>query len=355
MSTVARPPSQPVKPAAHPASAPISAALRAWFAEQARELPWRKTRDAYAILVSEFMLQQTQVATVVPYFGRWMARFPSAAALAAAKEPEVLRLWEGLGYYARARHLHRAARTIVERHGGEIPADLAAIQALPGVGPYTAGAVASFAFGLRVPIVDANIARVLARLDDFRESIDSAAGLKRIWDLAAALLPPDGAETREHNAALMELGALLCRAGEPPCLLCPVKDWCAATDPAALPVKRARRRQIELAENCGWITRADEVLLEQSDGPRCRGLWRLPVLKRTPATAPLDESMYPFTHHRVTLRVFAAGAPRRLSTSLRWVGRTALKELAMTAPHRRALDRLLPRAGGFSSPPPDAR
>ena len=146
----------------------VRRALIGWFARAGRDLPWRRTYDPYAVLVSEFMLQQTQVATVIPYYERWLARFPDAAALARAPEAEVLRAWEGLGYYARARNLHRAARAIVETRGGGFPTDLAAIAALPGVGRYTAGAVASFAFDLPAAAVDANIARVLARWLELR-------------------------------------------------------------------------------------------------------------------------------------------------------------------------------------------
>ena len=186
----------------------LSEALRRWFKAAARTLPWRTTRDPYAILVSELMLQQTRVATVTAYYDRWMRRFPDVASLAAADEAVVMRTWEGLGYYSRARNLHRAAKKIID-NGGRFPRTLDEIRELPGVGPYTAGAVASFAFGLRAPIVDANIARVIARLRNIREPIDSLAGHRLVWQHAESMLPAHGATARLHNAALMELGAIL--------------------------------------------------------------------------------------------------------------------------------------------------
>src|SRR6478752_2465534 len=162
----------------------LSKPLTEWFQRFGRDLPWRRTHAPYAIMVSEFMLQQTQVATVIPYFERWLRQFPDFATLAAASEAEVLACWQGLGYYARARNLHRAAKEVVARYSGKLPADPLAIAALPGVGRYTAGAVASFAFDIPTAAVDANIARVLARLDNLQETIDSNAGGKRVWELA---------------------------------------------------------------------------------------------------------------------------------------------------------------------------
>ena len=319
----------------------FSKSLTEWFKASARDLPWRKTRNPYAILVSELMLQQTQVATVVGYFNRWMKRFPDVKALAGAAEPEVLRMWEGLGYYARARNLHRAAKVIIEKFGGEFPRTLDEIRELPGVGPYTSGAVASFAFSIRAPIVDANIARVIARLRNIQVPIDTTAGHRLVWQHAESMLPARGDSARVHNAALMELGAIRCKPGKPPCLLCPVKQWCEATDPASLPMKRARRATVALAENCGWIVLRGRVLLETSVGPRSRGLWRLPVLKSPPRRKPIHEAEYPFTHHRVQLRVYRTAVPRVAGANRRWFEIARLQETAMTAPHRRALTSLL--------------
>ena len=314
----------------------FTASLISWFESVGRDLPWRRTRDPYTILVSELMLQQTQVATVVAYFERWMRRFPNVKSLADADESEVLRMWEGLGYYARARNLHRAAK-VIDENGGQFPRTLEGIRALPGVGPYTAGAVASFAFGLRAPIVDANIARVIARLQNMRDPIDTTSGQKRVWDYAAAILPTRGAEARNHNAALMELGAILCKPGEPPCLLCPVKQWCEATDPSSLPQKRARRATVDLEEHCGWIVHRGRVLLQTSEGSRGRGMWQLPMINAPARIVPLHESTYPYTHHRVRLRVYLAPPPSRPSKDQRWFPLSKVNNTAMTSPHRRAL------------------
>src|SRR5690349_290638 len=179
--------------------------LLGWFRKSGRDLPWRRTRDPYAVMVSEFMLQQTQVASVIPYYHRWLERFPTFKALALSSETDVLRAWQGLGYYARARNLHAAAKYVLENFGGRLPANPAKIAMLSGVGRYTAGAIASFAFDLPQPIVDANIARVLARLTNWRRPIDCTRGRDHLWDIATTLLPPKSG--RAYNSALMDLGA----------------------------------------------------------------------------------------------------------------------------------------------------
>lgn len=311
-------------------------ALTAWFDRAGRDLPWRRTRDPYAILVSEFMLQQTQVATVIPYYERWLARFPDAATLAAAPEAEVFHAWQGLGYYARARNLHRAAAQVA---AAGFPKNLAEIRALPGVGRYTAGAVATLAFDQATPIVEANIARVLARLFQMEERIDSAAGNSKLWALAETLLPKRGAG--KHNAALMELGALLCTPRRPRCAACPVARWCTATDPESLPRRQPRRALVLLDERCGFIRRDDEILLAQQTTRRWHGLWKLPLIAAPAAdTPPLLEASYPFTHHRVRLAVFAADFSAATEPAT-WHRLDALEQLAMPSPHRRALAALL--------------
>ncbi len=323
-------------------SAAFRRALGAWFQRAARDLPWRTTRDPYAILVSELMLQQTQVASVIPYYGRWLARFPTFTALAAAEESEVLSIWQGLGYYSRARNLHRAAKHVAAHHGGALPADAAAIRALPGVGRYTAGAVASFAFDLPEPLVDANVARVLARLLDLREPIDGTLGQRALWEAATALVPRHGAGL--FNGALMELGAILCTTRAPQCLLCPVRSHCAAEaagTAALLPMKKPRRKTVALAEACGWVVAGDRILLEQQMGARWKGLWKLPPLPAAPGGEPLLSLEYPFTHHRVTLSVYAQPAPAVLREDLAWHPVKDLESLALTAPHRRAIEKLL--------------
>ncbi|HEX8297101.1 MAG TPA: A/G-specific adenine glycosylase [Chthoniobacteraceae bacterium] len=326
-------------------AAAIRARLGAWFQEEGRDLPWRRTRDPYAIMVSEFMLQQTQVVTVIPFYERWLARFPDFQTLSAATEAEVLAVWQGLGYYSRARNLHRAAQQVVTEHGGKLPRDPAQIARLPGVGRYTAGAIASFAFDLPVAAVDANIARVLARLINLREPIDAQPGARILWEAAAALLPKTGGHL--HTSALMELGALICTPAKPQCLRCPVREPCRArsNDPDSLPIKKPRRRVVELREDCAWIVQGRRILLEQQTGPRWRGLWKLPALARaeetgvppTQAPEPLTFLTYPFTHHRVSLSVFAAAPPHKLAANEQWFLRAELLNVALAAPHRRAI------------------
>ena len=318
--------------------------LAAWFHKAARDLPWRSTRDPYAILVSEIMLQQTQVATVIPFYERWLARFPDFASLAAAEESEVLTVWQGLGYYSRARNLHRAAKTVVKMHGGEMPRDPALIRALPGIGRYTAGAVASFAFDLPEPLVDANVARVLARLLDLHTPVDSTAGQSALWAAAIALVPQKGA--RIFNGALMELGALVCTPRAPRCAECPVARHCAAFSRGtteSLPRKKPRRKTSALSEHCAWIFRRGRILLEQQTGPRWRGLWKLPALAAAPDAAPVFTHDYPFTHHRITLNVFTQPAPAHLGENQSWHPLAALDELPLTSPHRRAIESLRSR------------
>ena len=315
------------------------AKLIAWFRRDGRDLPWRHTTDPYAIMVSEFMLQQTQVATVIPFYQRWLARLPDFATLAAAEESAVLSLWQGLGYYSRARNLHRAAREVMTRFDGTLPDDPAIIATLPGIGRYTAGAVAAFAFDRAVATIDGNIARVLARLLDLREPIDAKHGSEILWQAAEALRPRRSG--RLYTSALMELGALVCTPRKPQCLICPVRAHCAATAPESLPVKRPRTKTVALDEPCAWIRDGVRVLLEQQTGPRWRGLWKLPALAKASRTAPQLELTYPFTHHRVTLRVFPQQQPRQLAAHQAWINTADLADLALTAPHRRAIERLL--------------
>jgi len=287
------------------------------------------------------MLQQTQVATVIPYYARWLARFPDFASLADAEESDVLSVWQGLGYYSRARNLHRAAKSVVEKHGGEMPRDPALIRALPGIGRYTAGAVASFAFDLPEPLVDANVARVLARLLDLHTPIDSSSGQSALWSAAIALVPKKDART--FNGALMELGALLCTPRTPRCAECPISKHCSAfsRDTAeSLPRKKPRRKQVAFSEPCAWTVSRGRILLEQQTGKRWRGLWKLPSLPAAPPAEPLLTLDYPFTHHRVTLSIFAQPAPSPLGENHAWHPLASLADTPLAAPHRRAIEKL---------------
>lgn len=251
------------------------AALKAWYATNARALPWRETHDPYAILVSEIMLQQTQAATVIPYYQRFLARFPDVASLAQADEQDVLRLWEGLGYYRRARSLHRAAKEAVERFGGEFPRDVEAIQSLPGVGRYTAGAVASFAFDAKAPIVEANTQRLYARLAAIADDLTKPASQRRLWSIAEALLPRE--EPGKFNQALMDLGSVICTPKRPRCEECPVVKWCDAYAANAVDRIPAPKRppNWESVEETLWIVRDEDRVFLRQRGPdeRWAGLW----------------------------------------------------------------------------------
>ena len=207
-------------------TSPLRDALLSWFDAAKRDLPWRRTRDPYAIWVSEVMLQQTRVETVIPYWTRFLRDFPDARALAEAPLDAVLARWAGLGYYRRARMLHAGAQAVVARHGGAVPADWDQLRALPGVGDYTAGAIGSIAFGLPVPVVDGNVERVLTRLHAMPGDPREAKTRRRVWSLARALA--EGPRPGDLNQALMELGATVCAPASPRCLVCPLRAWCAA-------------------------------------------------------------------------------------------------------------------------------
>ncbi|PYL07208.1 MAG: A/G-specific adenine glycosylase [Verrucomicrobia bacterium] len=318
--------------------------LLRWFRRHGRDLPWRQTRDPYAILVSEFMLQQTQVVTVIPYYHEWLRRFPDFASLARASENDVLRVWQGLGYYARARNLHATAKAVVDRHRGRFPRSVGKMQQLPGIGKYTAHAIASFAFNQSVPIVEANTTRVLARLFDFRKAIDSVAGRKTLWQYGATLLPKSSART--YNCALIDLGALVCIPREPKCGICPVKKFCLAKNPETLPVRKPRPRTTRLVEKHAFVVCQQKILLEQSSR-RWRGMWILPPLKLDglkPSSSPrrpLYMSVFPFTHHRVTLRVFRRGAREITNKRRRWFPIRSLDSVPIPSPHRRAIKTLI--------------
>lgn len=209
-----------------PDRAAIAQAALEWYRIHGRDLPWRRTTDPYEILVSELMLQQTTVTAVIPYYGRFLARFPTPSALALAPEQDVMAQWAGLGYYRRARLLQSAARAVVEEHNGVFPDDPVLLQSLPGVGRYTAGAIASFAFDLPAPIVETNTARLMVRLFAIEGSLADSAVQRRLWKSAEALLPDSGG--RDHNSALMDLGSMICTPVRPRCFECPLSVWCAS-------------------------------------------------------------------------------------------------------------------------------
>ncbi len=364
----------------------LSRILTVWFLENQRELPWRLIRDPYGILVSEIMLQQTTVAAILAG-NRWqlfLEKFPNWQSLASARTEAVLEAWAGLGYYRRARMLHELARTIVDQHQAAFPTTVKQWQALPGIGPYTAGAVASFALGLPVPIVDTNIARVLARFFGLRTP--QQAGTPRLWELARRILPSDGELARLHNSALMELGALICKPKNPQCHSCPLastcvahnRDWIREIPPPRKPPTRLDRMMTALA-----IFRSDGcVLLRRVPaGEWHAGVWALPALLQpqelekplSPGQLPwyakemrlVDqplESTFVVTRHWVRLRTWVATLPIQAqpelekhpaenefpwpdlgsaaSTAYVWYPLSKAPELGLASPFRRVLSRL---------------
>lgn len=321
-------------------------ALARWFVIEGKSYPWRETHDPWAILVSEIMLQQTQVATVLGkgHYSRFMARYPTPRAMAEASGQEALKAWEGLGYYRRARNLHAAARAITRDYGGCFPRDFDKIRALPGIGAYTAGAVASFAYNEAQPIVDANVARVFSRLFNFRERIDTSAGNKQLWQWAEALVPENN--PRVHNSALMELGQTHCSNKSPDCAACPVKTFCQCPDPAALPVKKSAAKTTRVDEFAIFARDGHaRVLLQQvQKGERRAGMWLLPRRKHGETLdLPLAlKTNYSITRYHVTMRVYAcdenSAAPGEHE---QWHLLDDLGHLPMSSPDRRALECLL--------------
>ena len=285
------------------------------------------------------MLQQTQVTTVIPYYRRWLERFPDfVSARAGAGSGGFARLAGTRLLRARPESPRgRQIRCRKLRRQTCLPRPLK-IAELPGVGRYTAGAIASFAFDRAEPIVEANIGRVLARLTNLQIPIDMTAGRAHLWQTATALLPASNA--RVHNSALMDLGALLCLPRRPRCGECPVRRFCRAEQPALLPRKKKRPTIIQLTESHIFAQRRSRVLLEQSD-ERWRGMWILPRLSRTPQKTPLLEMQFPFTRHRITLAVFAGPDAVVPNEKQRWFSRRALERLPLPSPHRRALAFLL--------------
>ncbi len=343
----------------------LRAALLAWYRAHRRDLPWRRTRDPYAIWISEAMLQQTRVETVIPYWERFLERFPSVRDLAEAEPDAVLGAWAGLGYYGRARNLQRAARAVVERFGGALPEEPDALASLPGIGRYTAGAIASIAFDRPAPVVDGNAAHVLARLRGIREDVASPAGRERLWKEAEALVA--GPAPGELNQALMELGATLCLPRAPRCLACPVSRLCdarSAGDVEALPRKAPRREPRRALGVAALVLRGGRALaVRRPPQGLLGGLWDLPggearrgerpgdALARILADAlglrairvrPAGEVAHAFTHRALRLHVFRAEAgPGRVRRSgfdaHRWLAPRALHGLPQSALTRKTL------------------
>ncbi len=320
-------------------------ALAGWFSNHGKDYPWRRTKAAYAILISEVMLQQTQIATVLGrgFYTRFLETFPDVESLAAAEDERLLKAWEGLGYYRRVRMLRETARSVIAEHGGEFPTELEALMELPGVGRYTAGALRAFAFDLPSAVVDGNVARVLSRVMDFSAPVDDTAGMKRMWEWAEALADPE--RPRIYNSALMELGQTICRPGVPDCLSCPVAGFCKTREPENLPVKRQKATVTQVDEHALWLRdKKGRLLLHREGGKRREGLWKLPTREAVEiSNLPLlDEHRYTITRYRVTLRVHdGAGWDFHVAEDEVWQDAGAVLALAMPSPFRRVIERLL--------------
>jgi A/G-specific adenine glycosylase len=341
----------------------IRSALLSWFDRHRRDLPWRRSRDPYAIWISEVMLQQTQVSTVIPYWQRFLERFPTVESLARAELPEVFALWRGLGYYARARNLHRAAKEIVTCHGGSLPPTARELLALPGFGRYTAGAVASIAFGEEAPLVDGNVARVLARAFGVEGAPGDRARERQLWAIAAELVA--GPRPGEFNQALMELGATVCRSDNPSCASCPIRDRCAALSAdrvRELPSPRVRpaKRPLRMAVGV-WRRNGTVLLVRRAERGLFGGLWELPAVevaassdRRAVAKAfhallghvtvgeALGSVRRTLTHRVLTLDLFeirGRSVPRRNGAvqEWRWVRQAESRALGMSTAMERAL------------------
>lgn len=318
-------------------------ALRQWFLRDGKDFPWRRTRDPYAILVSEMMLQQTRVATVLgkAYYTRFLAAFPDPESLAAADDTHLLKAWEGLGYYRRARMLRAAAAAVVADHGGLFPDGEKQLLALPGIGPYTAAALLSFSFGKPSALVDGNVSRVLSRLMDDAASIESSATVRKHRQWALRLCDPD--DPRSHHYAMMELGQTICRPGMPLCEMCPVTRFCKTREPEKLPVKKKAPAVTDITEHAIWLQDSEgNMLLHHETGTRRNGLWKLPLRSADSCSVlpQLFEITYPITRYRVTLKIHIAQTclPEKGDE---WIGQERLESLPLAAPFRRALNRLL--------------
>jgi len=341
-----------------------------WYRVHKRAMPWRETRDPYAIWISEAMLQQTRVETVIPYWERFLARFPDVHALATADLDDVLGVWAGLGYYSRARNLRAAARMIDEKHAGSLPDDARALQALPGIGRYTAGAVASIAFDRPEPVLDGNVKRVLTRLLGIREDISRPAVIERLWREAAALV--QGPHPGDLNQALMELGATICTSRAPRCNDCPVSRFCDARtvgDAHCLPIRARKKTAREVEAVAALVTRRGRALaVRRPSRGLLGGLWDLPGGELAPGETPragLTRALrertgleiarasaigiveHVFTHRRLTLHVYRASTSTdriRLDgfAGHKWLAARAISSLPHANLTAKALHLLMP-------------
>ncbi len=296
----------------------ISALLLAWYDDHARSLPWRGIHDPYRTWVSETMLQQTRVETVLGYYERFLARFPTLADLAAAPEDDVLKMWEGLGYYSRARNLHRGAKQVMTEFGGSIPPDVEELRKISGIGPYTAGAIASIAFDQAVPAVDGNVIRVVSRLRGIRENVGVPSVRRTLEGEAAALVPAE--RPGDFNQALMDLGATLCTPGTPSCDRCPLRACCEAFaegDAEDLPVLPRKNPPKVIDYTLCLIFSDGRVLMRQRTEAMLRGLWVFPMIEGKPGLRQLPSAVKKLTRLPVS-SVQSAGEAKHVFTHQVW-------------------------------------
>jgi A/G-specific adenine glycosylase len=345
---------------AHALAPHLAPALVQWQQAQGRHhLPWQNTRDPYRVWLSEIMLQQTQVSTVLGYYDRFLQRYPSVESLAAAPLDDVLTLWAGLGYYSRARNLHRCAQVVVAAHGGRFPQTADMLAQLPGIGPSTASAVASFCFGERVSIMDGNVKRVLTRVLAWPADMAQARHEKTLWQAAHALLPTDASDMPAYTQGLMDLGATLCQRSKPNCPRCPWLPWCAAQgegQPEAYPVKTKKLKRSQRESWCLWLQHGQSVWLVQRPGTGIwAGLWTVPMfdteaemlhaVQQLSSMQPLPRQAQPFVKHALThldwrlhLSRVALPDPVPQPTSQgQWVPMDALHQFGLPTPFKRWL------------------
>lgn len=324
----------------------FQSAIVTWFRANARDLPWRRRSDPYAIWISEIMLQQTTVATVIPYFERFLAEFPTLEELARARETRVIRQWEGLGYYSRARNLHRTARILWFERGGEFPRTREELLELPGIGPYTAGAILSIGHGIPSPALDGNLIRIYARLFAVEDFVNLPKTLKQLWALAERMTPKESRWARDFTEGMMELGATICKPQAPFCLLCPVNQFCEARKThkvLELPKKKPRRAREIHYEEIYVVRRQSRVaLLNAGADVRYPHFSRLLVRKVRPFRSRADFE-YPVTHRlfRVRLKILDR-LPKEFSNSeVTWLPERSLEKVSLPAVDRRILRSVL--------------
>ena len=337
----------------------ISEPLLGWYKKNKRDLPWRSTKDPYAILVSEMMLQQTQVNTVVDYYNRFILLFPSFEALAAADEQAVLHAWQGLGYYSRARNLHKLAKQVVEEYDGKLPKDAEAVRGLPGVGDYMCGALMSIAFGVPSPAVDGNVLRVVARVLGIHDDVTKLKTKKDIAEKVRVWMPPN--EAGDFTQALMELGAMVCKPQNADCDRCPLKNACEASKKCIvddLPTKQVKKKPIVESYYALLITHQNKLLMQKrGDTGLLAGMWGVPLVDKTKTNldniiansfgsagakcTELGETKHVFTHRRWEMTVIHLALKNQsMNMSGEWCSRLELDELPIPEAFKKVIGML---------------